>query len=285
MIRGLVSNDCFDDAVELYSLMRSEGFLPNNFTFSFVLKACARLLDLQLGVKIHTLAVKGGFDYDFFVKTSLVCLHAKCGFLEDAHKVFGDIPEKNVVSWTAIISGYIGVGKSREAMDMFRRLLETNLVLDSFTVRVLSACTQLGDKNCGQWVHKWIMEMGMVRNVFVATSLVDMYGKCGNMEKARGVVDGMPEKDIVTWGAMIQRYALNGLPREAMDLFLQMQRENVKPDCYTMVGVLSACTRLGALELGEWASGLVDRNEVLCNPVVGTALIDLYAKCGSMAWA
>ena len=83
MIRGLVSNDCFDDAVELYSLMRSEGFLPNNFTFPFVLKVCARLLDLQLGVKIHTLVVKAGFDYDVFVKTSLVCLYAKCGFLED----------------------------------------------------------------------------------------------------------------------------------------------------------------------------------------------------------
>ena len=84
---------------------------------------------------------------------------------------------------------------------------------------------------------------------------------------------------------MIQGYALNGLPREAMDLFLQMQRENVKPDCYTVVGVLSTCARLGALELGEWASELVDRNEFLCNPVVGTSLIDLYAKCGGMARA
>ena len=286
MIRGLVSNDCFDDAIEFYGLMRSEGFLPNNFTFPFVLKACARLLDLQLGVKIHTLVVKGGFDCDVFVKTSLVCLYAKCGYLEDAHKVFDDIPDKNVVSWTAIISGYIGVGKFREAIDMFRRLLEMNLAPDSFTiVRVLSACTQLGDLNSGEWIHKCIMEMGMVRNVFVGTSLVDMYAKCGNMEKARSVFDGMAEKDIVSWGAMIQGYALNGLPKEAIDLFLQMQRENVKPDCYTVVGVLSACARLGALELGEWVSGLVDRNEFLYNPVLGTALIDLYAKCGSMSRA
>lgn len=286
MIRGLVSNDCFDDAIEFYGLMRSEGFLPNNFTFPFVLKACARLLDLQLGVKIHTLVVKGGFDCDVFVKTSLVCLYAKCGYLEDAHKVFDDIRDKNVVSWTAIISGYIGVGKFREAIDMFRRLLEMNLAPDSFTiVRVLSACTQLGDLNSGEWIHKCIMEMGMVRNVFVGTSLVDMYAKCGNMEKARSVFDGMAEKDIVSWGAMIQGYALNGLPKEAIDLFLQMQRENVKPDCYTVVGVLSACARLGALELGEWVSGLVDRNEFLYNPVLGTALIDLYAKCGSMSRA
>ena len=286
MIRGLVSNVCFDDAIEFYGLMRSEGFLPNNFTFPFVLKACARLLDLQLGVKIHTLVVKAGFDCDVFVKTSLVCLYAKCGYLEDAHKVFDDIRDKNVVSWTAIISGYIGVGKFREAIDMFRRLLEMNLAPDSFTiVRVLSACTQLGDLNSGEWIHKCIMEMGMVRNVFVGTSLVDMYAKCGNMEKARSVFDGMAEKDIVSWGAMIQGYALNGLPKEAIDLFLQMQRENVKPDCYTVVGVLSACARLGALELGEWVSGLVDRNEFLYNPVLGTALIDLYAKCGSMSRA
>ncbi|CBI18084.3 unnamed protein product, partial [Vitis vinifera] len=163
MIRGLVSNDCFDDAIEFYGLMRSEGFLPNNFTFPFVLKACARLLDLQLGVKIHTLVVK-------------------------------------------------------------------------------------------EWIHKCIMEMGMVRNVFVGTSLVDMYAKCGNMEKARSVFDGMPEKDIVSWGAMIQGYALNGLPKEAIDLFLQMQRENklgIKPDGNTFIGLLCGCTHAGLVDEGR----------------------------------
>ncbi|KAK9290334.1 hypothetical protein L1049_008501 [Liquidambar formosana] len=286
MIRGLVSNDCFYEAIEFYCLMRREGFLPNSFTFPFVLKACARLLDFQLGVKIHTLVVKAGFDFDIFVNTSLVCLYAKCGYLEIAHKLFDDISEKNVVSWTAIISGYIDVERFREAIDMFRRLVEMDLRPDSYTlVRVVSACNQLGDVENRDSIHRYIIETGMERNVFVGTSLVDMYVKCGNMERARSVFDGMPEKDIVSWSTMIQGYASNGLPREALDIFFRMQRENVKPDCYSMVGVLSACASLGALELGDWASGLMDRNDFLSNPILGTALIDMYAKCGNMASA
>ncbi|XP_015870288.3 putative pentatricopeptide repeat-containing protein At3g08820 [Ziziphus jujuba] len=286
MIRGLVSNNCFDDAIDFYGSMRRQGFLPNNFTFPFVLKACARLSDFQLGLKIHTLVVKAGFDYDVFVKTSLLCLYSKSGHLEHARKVFVDIPEKNVVSWTAIISGYISAGHYREAIVMFRGLLEMGLKPDGFTlIRVLSACTRLGDLSFGEWIHRYITENGMGWNVFVATSLVDMYAKCGNMDKARYVFDGMSVKDIVTWSTMIQGYASNGLSKEALDLFFEMLKAKTKPDCYAMVGVLSACARLGALELGEWASKLMDRNEFLSNPVLGTALIDMYAKCGCMVQA
>ncbi|EOY19146.1 Pentatricopeptide repeat (PPR) superfamily protein, putative isoform 1 [Theobroma cacao] len=286
MIQGLVSGDCFLEAAQFYASMRSQGFLPNSFTFPFVLKAYARLLDLQLGIRIHALVVKLGFDCDIFVKTGLLCLYAKCGCLDRAIKVFDDIPEKNVVSWTAMISGYIDVGRYREAVNMFSKLLEMGLRPDSFSlVRVLAACAHLGDLNSGEWIDRSITQFGLSRDVFVATSVVDMYAKCGNMEKARLAFDGIPEKDIVTWSTMIQGYASNGLPKEALDLFFQMQKEKLAPDCYVMVGVLSACARLGALELGDWASKLMDRAEFLSNPVLGTALIDMFAKCGSIAQA
>jgi pentatricopeptide repeat protein len=267
--------------------MRKEGFSPDSFTFPFLLKACARLLDSKLGIKLHGLVVKAGCESDAFVNTSLVSLYGKCGFIDNAFKVFDDIPEKNVAAWTAIISGYIGVGKCREAIDMFRRLLDMGLRPDSFSlVRVLAACTRIGDLRSGEWIDDYITKIGMVRNVFVATSLVDFYVKCGNMERACSVFDGMLEKDIVSWSSMIQGYASNGLPKEALDLFFKMLNEGFRPDCYAMVGVLCACARLGALELGNWASNLMDRNEFLGNPVLGTALIDMYAKCGRMdsAW-
>ncbi|KAJ8532713.1 hypothetical protein K7X08_015602 [Anisodus acutangulus] len=244
-------------------------------------------MDFELGVKAHGFVVKCGFDYDVFVKTGLVCFYAKCGFLEDAHQVFDDIPEKNVVSWTAIMTGYIDFGKFKEAIELFRRSLGTGLRPDSFTiVPVLLACSRVGDVKSGEWIHRYVVEMGMGRNVFVNTGLIDMYAKCGKMEKAREVFDEMVEKDVVSWSAMIQGYASNGLPKEALELFYVMQGENVRPDCYSMVGVLSACARLGALEVGEWASKLMDVNEFLSNAVLGTALIDMYAKCGRMvsAW-
>ncbi|KAE9617301.1 putative tetratricopeptide-like helical domain, DYW domain-containing protein [Lupinus albus] len=286
MIRGMVSNHSFHDAIQLYASMRKDGFTPDDFTFPFVLKACARLDHFKLGLNLHCLVVKTGFDCDVFAKTSLVCLYSKCGYLRDARKVFDDIPEKNVVSWTAIICGYIESGGYKEAVDLFRGLLEMGLRPDNFTlVRVLYACTKLGDLKNGEWLDRYISESGFHRNMFLATSLVDMYAKCGSMEDARRVFDAMPDKDIVCWSAMIQGYASNGLPKEALDLFFEMQKENLRPDCYAMVGVLSACARLGALDLGNWAKGLMDTNEFLSNPVMGTALIDLYAKCGSMGQA
>jgi len=287
MIHGLVLNDSFQESIEIYHSMRKEGLSPDCFTFPFLLKACARLLDSKLGIKLHGLVVKAGCESDAFVNTSLVSLYGKCGFIDNAFKVFDDIPEKNVAAWTAIISGYIGVGKCREAINMFRRLLDMGLRPDSFSlVRVLAACTRIGDLRSGEWIDDYITKIGMVRNVFVATSLVDFYVKCGNMERACSVFDGMLEKDIVSWSSMIQGYASNGLPKEALDLFFKMLNEGFRPDCYAVVGVLCACARLGALELGNWASNLMDRNEFLGNPVLGTALIDMYAKCGRMdsAW-
>ncbi|KAJ6755616.1 PENTATRICOPEPTIDE REPEAT-CONTAINING PROTEIN-RELATED [Salix purpurea] len=287
MIRGLVLNYCFQESIEVYHSMRKEGLSPDSFTFPFVLKACARVLDSELGLKMHSLVVKAGCEADVFVNISLVNLYAKCGFIDNAFKVFDDIPEKNFASWTATISGYVGVGKCKEAIEMFRRLLEKGLRPDSFSlVEVLSACKRTGDLRSGEWIDEYITEIGMVRNVFVATALVDFYVKCGNMVRARSVFDGMLEKNIVSWSSMIQGYASNGLPKEALDLFFKMLNEGLKPDCYAMVGVLCSCARLGALELGDWASNLISGHEFLGNPVLGTALIDMYAKCGRMdrAW-
>lgn len=287
MIRGLVSNECPDQAVNLFHSMRREGFFPNEFTFPSVIKACTRLMDSKLGLRVHTLAVKLGCSCNAFVNTGMIRFYGKCGSLRDAEKVFDDIPEKNIVSWTAMISGYIEFGRFREAIDMFSRTLEIGLIPDSLTlVRVISACSQLRDLSSGEWLHKYSMENGMVSNVFVATSLMDMYVKFGNMDRARHAFDEMPDKDIVSWSSMIQGYAANGLPKEALELFYRMKEEGMEPDCYVMVGVLSSCARLGALEVGEWASSLMDRNEFLSNPILGTALIDMYSKCGKVipAW-
>ncbi|XP_047328483.1 putative pentatricopeptide repeat-containing protein At3g08820 [Impatiens glandulifera] len=286
MIQGLVSNDFFQESIELYSLMRRENFLPNSFTFPFVLKACSRLLNFHLGLKIHTLVVKSGYDGDEFVKTGLVSLYSKCGYLNNAGKVFDEIPLKNIVSLTAIISGYINSGRFREAMEMFQRSLENGLRADSITlVTLLSACSRLGGSSDGEWLHKHAIDLGLETNVFVGTALVDLYAKYGKMVQACQVFDSMPDKDTITWSAMIQGYAMNGHPKEAVDLFYRMQELNIRSDCYSIVGVLSACAGMGALSVGEWAASLIDINEFLLNPIMGTALIDMYAKCGKMSSA
>ncbi|KAL4301080.1 hypothetical protein AHAS_Ahas17G0265100 [Arachis hypogaea] len=184
MIHGTVSNDSLDDAVLFYNSMHSARFLPDNYTFTFVLKACARLADFPFGIKLYS-PVEMGFDYDVFVKTSLVCLYSKCGYVKDARKV----------------------------VDVFlRRMLFHGLLLSVGILGVAFTKKQLG-------------------------------------------------------------YASNGLPKKALDLFFEMQMENLRLDCYAMVGVLSACARLGALELGNWAKGLMDVDEFLLNPVLALPLL------------
>lgn len=240
-----------------------------------------------MGLELHTIMIKVGFHSDVFINTGLLCFYAKCGRLDDACKVFDEMPEKNSVSWTAIITGYIETNRFAEAVDVFRRLLEMNLRPDSFTlVRILSACEKLGDLRAVEWIDSCITDIGIAKNIFLGTALVDTYAKCGSMTKALATFDQMREKDAVTWGALIQGYASNGRPKEALNTFYKMKNNNIKPDCYTIVGVLSACSTLGALELGEWARTLIDQNEFLYNPVVGTSLIDMYAKCGKIgkAW-
>ncbi|RYR47944.1 hypothetical protein Ahy_A07g033931 isoform B [Arachis hypogaea] len=257
MIRETVSNDSFDDTVLFYNSLRSAGFLPDNYTFTFVLKVCARLADFLFGIKLQSLVVKMEFDCDVFVKTSLVCLYSKCGYLKDARKLFDDISEKN----TAIIYGYIGCGLHDEAVGLFRELLEVGVKPDNFAlVRVLYSCSQLRDLASGEWIDKYITESGFHRN-------------CGNMEKARQVFYGMVERDIICWSVMIQGYASNELPKEALDLFFEMQRENLWPYCYAIVGVLSTCARLGALDLGNWAKGLLDADEFFL--IIITQAVDI----------
>ncbi|RYR47949.1 hypothetical protein Ahy_A07g033933 [Arachis hypogaea] len=243
MICETVSSDSFEDAVLFYNSMGSAG-----------------LAEFPFGVKLHSL-VKIGFDCDVFVKTSLVCLYSKCGYVKDARKVFNVFLRRILFRGQLLSVGILGVAFTRK-----RLLLEVGVKLNNFTlVRVLYSCSQLGDLASGEWIDNYITESGFYRNVFVLTSSVDMYAKYGSMEKALQVFDRMVERDIVCWSAMIQGYASNGLPKEALDLFFEMQMENLRPDCYAMVGVLSACARLGALELGNWAKGLMDIDEFLLN--------------------
>ncbi|KAI3958138.1 hypothetical protein MKW98_020780 [Papaver atlanticum] len=287
MIRGFVSNECFPEATEYYAFMRNEGMLPDNFTFPFALKACALLGDRGFGMEIHGEVVKCGYEMDVFVMTSLIRLYAKCRCMKEAQRLFNEMPEPNVVAWTVIIAGYVESKGYNEALCMFTKMWHMGYRPDSYTmVRLISAASNLGDARNVNWIEKYVRKMGMENNVFVATSLLDMCVKCGSMEMARSVFDRLRAKDVVAWSAMIGGYSSNGLPKEAIDLFLQMQKEKMKPDSFTMVAVLSACARLGALELGEWASGLINKDEFSLNPFLGTALIDMYAKCGSMgrAW-
>ncbi|KAM1543508.1 hypothetical protein ACFX15_012670 [Malus domestica] len=287
MIRGLTTTwQKYQLTIEFYYQMKSLYLMPNNFTYPFVFIACANLLELNHGRAAHSSVFKSGLDKDGHVSHSLISMYARCGELGFARKVFDEISERDLVSWNSMISGYCKMGCAGDAVQFFCEMRTDGFEPDERTlVTVLGACGDLGDLSLGKWVEGFVVENKLEMNTYVGSALIGMYGKCGDLSSARRVFDSMKKKDVITWNAMISGYAQNGMSDEAMVLFDGMKEAGVNPDKITLVGVLSACASIGALELGKWIDTYATERGLQHEIYVGTALIDMYAKCGSLATA
>ncbi len=154
---------------------------------------------------------------------------------------------------------------------------------DKFTfVQVIKACAGLGTLEDGRLVHKQLIQSGCESDVFVWSSLVDMYAKCGSIEEAWKVFNKIPSRDVVTWNAMVLGHVQCGQGQNALELFQQMQREGVQPNSVTFVGVLKACASVVAIEEGRCVHQQFIQSGLESNVFVGSSLLDMYAKCGSM---
>ena len=286
MIAGYAQNGQGHDALALFDEMRLVGVNPNSVTMVNLLSVCADLGALQQGKVIHAYVTGHGFDSNEFVANSLIDMYAKCGSPNDAQLVFDRMPQRSVVSWNTIISGYAQNGYFNKALALFHQMQLTGMAPDSVTiVSVLSACAHLEDLQQGKWIHDFIMQSGLYSNIFVSNSLIDMYAKCKRIDIACQIFDGMYKKDVVSWNAMISGYAQNGHANEALESFNQMQLADVKPDSETMVSVLSACAQSGALQQGMRIHNYVIKSGLELDAFVETALVDMYAKCGNVGIA
>ncbi|XXG69498.1 hypothetical protein AAC387_Pa06g2346 [Persea americana] len=284
MIRALTNTwKEFDSAVEFYYKMKSSGLKPNNFTYPFLFIACANLQFLNCGRSAHSSVFKLGLDSDGHVRHSMITMYSRCGELVIARKVFDGISDRDQVSWNSMISGYTKMGFAQQAVKLFRDMREAGFEPDEMTlVSVLGACSDLADLEMGRWVEGFMEGNGVWLNSFLGSSLIGMYAKCGDLDSARRVFDRMAKRDVVAWNAMITGYSQNGVSDEAIALFHAMKKAGLEPDKITMVGVLSACASVGALDLGTWIDGYASQKGLLHNIYVGTGLIDMYAKCGSL---
>uniref|UniRef100_A0A7N0UGY5 Chlororespiratory reduction 21 n=1 Tax=Kalanchoe fedtschenkoi TaxID=63787 RepID=A0A7N0UGY5_KALFE len=289
MIRGLTTTwERFDLAVRLYYQMRELGVKPDNFTYPFVFKSCASLSALEHGRVAHSGVFRGGFEGDGHVSNSLITMYSSCGMLGDARKMFDEISVRDLVSWNSIISGCSKLGFAEEAVCLFWEMGEAGFRPDEMTlVSVLRACGELGDLRFGEWIRKFVdeNEMELKFNTYIGSALIHMYSKCGDLTSARRTFDEMEKKDVVLWNAMITGYAQNGASDEAISLFCEMRRTSVEPSGITLIGALSSCASIGALELGQWIETYASRKGLLRDVYVATALIDMYAKCGSLSEA
>jgi len=276
-----------EKTVELFREMLQKGTTSDRFTFVPLLNACASVRALEEGRQAHEQIIQSGCEADVFVGCSLVNMYAKCGSMEDAQRVFNEMPSRDAFTWAAMILGHVKCGQGEKALELFRQMQQEGVQPNSFAfVGVVNACANLVALEEGRCAHEEIIQSGWDSNVFVGTSLVNMYAKCGSMEDAHRVFNKMSSRNVVTWTAMILGHVKCGQGQKALELFRQMQQEGVRPDSFTFVAVLNACASTVAIEEGRSAHKQIIQAGWDSDVIVGNSLVDMYAKCGSMddAW-
>lgn len=204
-----------------------------------------------IGEMIHCVSVRNGFESLVFIQNSLVRMYAACGLVESAHKVFDLMPYRDRVAWNSVINGFSLNGKPNEALTLFEEMGEDGVEPDGYTmVSLLSACAELGALALGKRVHVYVVKVGMIENLHVINSLLDLYAKCGNIKEARKVFDEIVDKNVVSWTSLIVGLAVNGYGIEALELFKEMERKGLVPSEITLVGVLYACSHCGIVDEG-----------------------------------
>ncbi|KAI4303583.1 hypothetical protein MLD38_039192 [Melastoma candidum] len=289
IIQALVDTDHRSsplEAILVYREMIAGGLLPDDYTLPYVLKACACAIALKEGEQIHVHAIKTGRSVsNVYVNNTLMRLYAVCGELGAARRLFDRCPQwrRDLIAWTTLIQGYVKSGFPREGLRLFFAMCEDGPVADEMTLAiVLSACGRLGDLSLGKRIYRYMLDKELRRDVFVGNALVDMFLKCRGLKFAYRMFGQMQVKNVVSWNAMILGLARQGKFGDALKVFKNMQSAGVEPDDVTIVGVLNSCANLGLLESGKWVHAYLRKNKIWPDSFIGNALVDMYAKCGSI---
>ncbi|TKY73002.1 Pentatricopeptide repeat-containing protein [Spatholobus suberectus] len=284
IISGYVQKAQPNSALRLFLQMLGLGVEPNAFTLSSCLKACSQLENLPLGRSLHGVVATRGFASNRVVACALIDVYGRTRVVEDAVRVFDELPEPDPVCWTAVISTLARNDRFGDAVGLFSVMHNGGLGLevDGFTFgTLLNACGNLGWLRMGKEVHGKVVTLGMCGNVVVESSLLDMYGKCGEVGCARVVFDGLEGRNWVSWTAMLGVYCHNG----ECESVLGLVREWGVADVYSFGTIIRACSGLAAVRQGKEVHCQYVRKGGWRDVVVESALVDLYAKCGSVDFA
>ncbi|KAG9448069.1 hypothetical protein H6P81_014197 [Aristolochia fimbriata] len=270
------------------SCTKSVGCGEDNtdINYASLLQSCISKRAVDPGKQIHARLLHIGSAFNPVLGTKLVNLYSTCNCLCDAHKLFDKIPNQSVFLWNVLIRGYAWNGPQEVAVSLYYEMLKCGLKPDNFTFPfVLKACSTLSALQEGREIHEHVVRSGWESDVFVGAALIDMYAKCGCVNSSREVFDKITERDVVLWNSMIATYSQNGHPSEAIALFLDMNSLGFQPTEATLVTVISAAANLTNLPQGREIHGFSWRRKLDPFGKVKTALVDLYAKCGSLAAA
>ncbi|XP_077244317.1 tetratricopeptide repeat (TPR)-like superfamily protein [Tasmannia lanceolata] len=240
-----------EHGVQAFVQMRESGVSPNEFTFAAIISGCAGLAKIEWGKQLHACVLCLGLLGFMSVSNAVMTMYSKCGCLDSAAMVFRDMPRRDLVSWSAIISGYSQEGQCEEAFELLSQMRKEGTKPNEFTLAsLLSVCAYMAILEQGRQVHAHIHSVGLEQDAMINSALINMYSKCGSIEEASQIFDTMQNEDTVSWTAMLNGYAEHGYSKEAIDLFEKMPKVGLRADYVTFIGVLSACSHAGLVDLG-----------------------------------
>ncbi|MBA0716084.1 hypothetical protein Golax_014950 [Gossypium laxum] len=282
IIRALTHNGLFTKALGFYGKMRKLDVLPDKCTFPSVINSCAALVDIEMGQVVHENVLKMGLGSDLYIGNALVDMYARFGCMDEALKMFDGMPERDVVSWNSLISGYSANGYWVEALEFYSMSRMEGIMPDSFTVSsVLPACGDLVNVKEGELLHCLVEKIGLHGDVVVSNGLLSMYFKFNRLVEARRIFDEMVIRDTVSWNTLICGYSQMELFKESIELFMLMVNR-FKPDLLTITTVLRACGHLRDLEFGKFVHEYMKKGGFQSDVTADNILIDMYAKCDDL---
>ncbi|XP_022953226.1 pentatricopeptide repeat-containing protein At1g15510, chloroplastic [Cucurbita moschata] len=280
MISGYFENGGGLEGLRLFFMMRELSVDPDLITMTSLASACELLGNQRLGREIHGVGVKSEFGDDVSMNNSLIQMYSSLGHLGEAEKIFSRMVSKDVVSWTAMIASYDSHKLPLKAVETYKTMALEGVMADGITlVSVLSACACLGHLDLGIRLHGISIKTGFISHVMVSNALIDMYSKCKCVNKALEVFHKISGKNVISWTSLILGLRINNRSFEALFFFRQM-KESMKPNSVTLITILSACARIGALMRGKEIHAHALRTGVGFDGFLPNAILDMYVRCG-----
>lgn len=252
LIEGCVNNGSEEQAFRVFDRMRQEDVGFDCFTLTSVVKICSEPRALNQGMQLHGCVVKAGFASETPVGNALITMYSKCEEgMESAAKLFPRILTPNIISWTAMISGFMQNELNEEAIVFYREMLRHGVKENEFSfASILPAYTSLASLEQGRQVHARITKSRFSSDIAVGNALIDMYFKCGSLADAEFMFATMERHDLVSWTVMIAGFGLHGKGKDALLTFKAMESKGLTPDAVTFLGCLSACSHGGLVDEG-----------------------------------
>ncbi|KAK9280022.1 hypothetical protein L1049_013707 [Liquidambar formosana] len=276
-------NNQNQEALNLFLGLCQSGLSADGSTLSCVLKACGCLFDHAIGKQVHSLCIKSGFLDDVSVGTSLVDMYMKTENAKDGKRVFDEMPERNVVSWTSLLSGYIRNGLNDCALGLFSQMQVEGIKPNPFTfATVLGALAADGMIEKGIQVHTMVIKNGFESTTSVGNSLINMYSKSGLVRDAKAVFGSMEKKDTVSWNGMMAGFVTNGFDFEALKLFYHMRLAGTNLTQMTFATVIKLCATLKELGFVRQLHCWVLKSGFGSHLNIRTALMVACSKCSEM---